>query len=123
MRFLKIIGHAVGVISCLMVLPSFVIAITSAILSFNPLYITYFFTSPYARAVAVSEESGWGSGFNILLVNYGAYLIAFGYTFFAIVKIYSWYQIAKEVKNSCETCLLKRVFYFQKIKTTQFEWI
>ena len=99
MRFLKIIGHAVGVISCLMVLPSFVIAITSAILSFNPLYITYFFTSPYARAVAVAEESGWGSGFNILLVNYGAYFIAFGYTFFAIVKIYSWYQIAKEVKK------------------------
>lgn len=123
MRFLKIIGHAVGVISCLMVLPSFVIAITSAILSFNPLYITYFFTSPYARAVAVAEESGWGSGFNILLINYGAYLIAFGYTFFAIVKIYSWYQIVKKRKNSCKTCLLKRVFYFQKRKATQFEWV
>ncbi|ARM74511.1 hypothetical protein LMxysn_2876 [Listeria monocytogenes] len=51
------------------------------------------------RAVAVAEESGWGSAINILLVNYGAYLIAFGYTFFAIVKIYSWYQIAKEQKN------------------------
>ncbi|MET1397297.1 hypothetical protein ABXK40_06515, partial [Listeria monocytogenes] len=25
--------------------------------------------------------------------------IAFGYTFFAIVKIYSWYQIAKEAKK------------------------
>ncbi|MBC1731320.1 hypothetical protein [Listeria seeligeri] len=99
MRFLKIIGHVIGVISCLMVLPSFVISITSAILSFNPIYITYFFTSPYARAVAVAEESGWGSAINILLVNYGAYLIAFAYTFFAVVKIYSWYQIAKEAKE------------------------
>ncbi|MBC1481844.1 hypothetical protein HCJ52_01090 [Listeria sp. FSL L7-1485] len=99
MRFLKIIGHVIGVISCLMVLPSFVIAVTSAILSFNPLYITYFFTSPYTRAVAVAEESGWGSAINILFINYGAFLIAFAYTFFAIVKIYSWYQIAKETKK------------------------
>lgn len=97
MRFLKIIGHAIGIISSFMVLPS--IAITSAIMSFNPIYITYFFTSPYLRAVAVAEESGWGSGFNILLTNYGAYIIAFAYTFFAIVKIYGWYQIAKEANK------------------------
>ncbi|EFR95551.1 conserved hypothetical protein [Listeria ivanovii FSL F6-596] len=47
----------------------------------------------------MAEESGWGSAINILLVNYGAYLIAFAYIFFAIVKIYSWYQIAKEAKK------------------------
>ncbi|MBF2593436.1 hypothetical protein IBB74_09035 [Listeria welshimeri] len=99
MRFLKIIGHAIGTISSFMVLPSLAIAITSAIMSFNPIYITYFFTSPYLRAVAVAEESGWGSGFNILLTNYGAYIIAFAYTFFAIVKIYGWYQIAKEANK------------------------
>ncbi|WP_163655336.1 hypothetical protein [Listeria sp. PSOL-1] len=104
MKFLKIVGHVIGIICTALILPSFISTVTDSLLMLEPARFIQFFMYPMVTGAMAAKSAGNVVGYLNMAIGYAMYIIAAIYVIYLLRKIISWYRKAKLYDQKNKTC-------------------